>query len=92
MFTLSLSDSKQQRERKCELGAGVYRWENFWINTKIMLAKKATFLEVFYMQYQQVHKQSPDGGWKYHSDILGGSVLLTLEPLTFSTACLASIL
>ena len=25
MFTLSLSDSKQQRERKCELGAGVYR-------------------------------------------------------------------
>ena len=22
---LSLSDSKQQRERKCELGAGVYR-------------------------------------------------------------------
>ena len=94
MFTLSLSDSKQQRERKCELGAGVYtcRRKNFWINTKIMLAKKATFLEVFYMQYQQVHKQSPDGGWKYHSDILGGSVLLTLEPLTFSTACLASIL
>ena len=25
MFTLSLSDSKQQMERKCELGAGVYR-------------------------------------------------------------------
>ena len=24
-FTLSLSGSKQQRERKCELGAGVYR-------------------------------------------------------------------
>ena len=50
MFTLSLSDSKQQRERKCELGAGVYRGKNLWINTKIMLAKKATFLEVFYMQ------------------------------------------
>ena len=31
-------------------------------------------------------------GWKYHSDILGGSVLLTLEPLAFSTACLAAIL
>ncbi|KAL9963068.1 hypothetical protein ACROYT_G032234 [Oculina patagonica] len=27
-----------------------------------------------------------------HSDILGGSVLLTLEPLAFSTACLAAIL
>ena len=39
-----------------------------------------------------MHKQSPDGGRKYHSDILGGSVLLTLEPLTFSTACLAAIL
>ena len=25
MFTLSLSDLKQRRERKCELGAGVYR-------------------------------------------------------------------
>ena len=25
MLTLPLSDSKQQRERKCELGAGVYR-------------------------------------------------------------------
>ena len=48
MFTLSLSDSKQRRERKCELGAGV--WKNLWINTKIMLAKKATFLEVFNMQ------------------------------------------
>ena len=36
--------------------------------------------------------QSPDGGRKYHSDILGGSVLLTLEPLAFSAACLAAIL
>ena len=41
---------------------------------------------------QQVYKQSPDGERKYHSDILGGSVLLTLEPLAFSTACLAEIL
>ena len=31
-------------------------------------------------------------GRKYNSDILGGSVLLTLEPLAFSTACLAAIL
>ena len=51
MFTLSLSDSKQQRERKCELGAGVYGWKKFLDQpAKIMLAKKATFLEVFYMQ------------------------------------------
>lgn len=46
----------------------------------------------WYKSSQQVHKQSPDGGRKYHSDILGGSVLLTLEPLAFSTACLAAIL
>ena len=46
----------------------------------------------WYKSSQQVHKQSPDGGWKYHSDILGGSVLLTLEPLVFSTACFAAIL
>ena len=44
------------------------------------------------VSHQLVHKQSPDGGRKYHSDILGGSVLLTLEPLAFSTACLAAIL
>ena len=34
MFTLSLPDPKQQREWKCELGAGVYRWKNVSINTK----------------------------------------------------------
>ena len=38
-----------------------------------------------------MHKQSPDGGRKYHSDILGSSVLLTLEPLAFSKACLVAI-
>ena len=38
------------------------------------------------------NRYSPDGGQKYNSDILGGSVLLTLEPLAFSTACLAAIL
>ena len=45
-----------------------------------------------YKSSQQVHKQSPDRGRKYHSDIFGGSVPLTLEPLAFSTACLAAIL